>query len=347
VGRVVGLEVEKEGEQQAEAAHDHQDHAHRVEIDSANVNVGGELQDCPNRDQKQARAHGHRSVVVGHNLGGSTAFEPRTRDEPMTGLRTGPPGLTETAMCWPEDKLFERYAATRDAACREALVKRFLPLARGMAGRYACGGEPFDDLFQVASVGLVKAIDRYDTRRGTTFITYAVPTIDGEIKRHYRDATWSVRIPRSVHDLAMRLRRLRERLAWELGRAPTVAELADAAGVDEEAVLDALGALTANECVSLQTPSDDGERSLGDELGGDDDEYARVEQRALINDLLQHLTVPERRAICLRFRDDLTQCEIGERLGMSQVAVSRLLRSVLPRLGELAERGTAELSRSA
>ena len=240
-----------------------------------------------------------------------------------------------------EDKLFERYAATRDPACREALVTRFLPLARGLASRYACGGEPFDDLFQAASVGLVKAIDRYDPRRGTTFLTYALPTIHGEIKRHYRDTTWAVRIPHSVHDLAMRLRRLREQFASEHGREPTVAELADAAGAKPEAVLEALGALSANDVVSLETPSaQDGERTLGDELGGGDDEYGRVEQRALINDLLGSLTVRERRAICLRFRDDLTQREIGERLGLNQMAVSRLLRSALPRLCELAERGT-------
>jgi RNA polymerase sigma-B factor len=240
-----------------------------------------------------------------------------------------------------EDKLFERYAATRDATCREALVTRFLPLARGMASRYARGGEPFDDLFQAASVGLVKAVDRYDPRRGTTFLTYAVPTIHGEIKRHYRDTTWAVRIPHSVHDLAMRLRTLRERLACEHGREPTVAELSDAAGVSEEAVLEALGALTANEFVSLETPIDDGERTLGDDLGDNDEEYRRVEQRALINDLLRCLTVRERRAICLRFREDLTQREIGERLGLNQMAVSRLLRSALPRLCEHAQRGTA------
>jgi RNA polymerase sigma-B factor len=240
-----------------------------------------------------------------------------------------------------EDKLFERYAATRDAACREALVARFLPVARGIASRYACGGEPFDDLFQAASVGLVKAIDRYDPRRGTRFLTYAAPTIHGEIKRHYRDTTWAVRIPHSVRDLAIRLRRLRERLVGEHGREPTVAELADAADVSEEAVLEALGALTANALISLETPSNDGEQTLGDELGGDDDEYRRVEQCAFINDLLLYLTVRERRAICLRFREDLTQREIGERLGLNQMAVSRLLNSALPRLCELAERSRA------
>jgi RNA polymerase sigma-B factor len=240
-----------------------------------------------------------------------------------------------------EDKLFERYAATRDPGCRDALVTRFLPLARGMASRYACGGEPFDDLFQAACLGLVKAIDRYDPRRGPTFLSYAVPTMHGEIKRHYRDTTWAVRVPHSLHDLAMRLRRVRERLACEHTRDPTVAELSAAAGVSEEAVLEALGALTAKEIISLETPSDDSERTLGDDLGGDDDEYQRVEQRAMLDDLLRCLTVRERRAVSLRFRDDLTQREIGERLGLSQMAVSRLLRSALPRMCEFAERGTA------
>ena len=235
--------------------------------------------------------------------------------------------------------MLERYRASRDPALREALITRFLPLARSLARRYACGREPFDDLFQVASLGLLNAIDRYDPRRGASFTSFAVPTIDGAIKRHYRDATWSVRIPRDVHDLAMRLRRMRERLVGELGRQPTVKELADAAGAGEEAVREALDALTANEVVSLATPTGD-ERTLGDELGGTDAEYDRIEQRVLLDELFRCLSAHERRALSLRFYEDLAQREIGNRLGVSQMAVSRLLKVALPRLCEVAERSS-------
>jgi RNA polymerase sigma-B factor len=215
---------------------------------------------------------------------------------------------------------------------------RYLPLARSLAGRYACGGEPFDDLFQVASVALLKAIDRYDPSRGNAFSSYAVPTILGELKRHYRDTTWALRIPHSVHDLAMRLRATREWLAGVHGRQPTVAELAEASSASEESVVEALGALAANEVISLQMPSgDDRERTLADELGGAEAGYARVEERALLEDLCRCLSPREQRVVALRFHEDLTQREIGRRLGVSQMAVSRVLRSALPRLHESAE----------
>jgi RNA polymerase sigma-B factor len=238
-----------------------------------------------------------------------------------------------------EVRLFEHYRASRDPACREALVTRYLPLARSLAGRYARGGEPFDDLFQVASFALLKAIDRYDPSRGIAFSSYAVPTILGELKRHYRDTTWMLRIPHSVHDLAMHLRKTREWLAGVHGRQPTVAELAEASGASEEAVLEALGALTANEIISLQSPSDDDrDGTLADELGGAEAGYSRVEQRALLEDLCRCLTPREQRVVALRFDEDLTQREIGKRLGVSQMAVSRVLRAALPRLCESAER---------
>jgi RNA polymerase sigma-B factor len=236
-----------------------------------------------------------------------------------------------------EDELFERYQTSRDPACRETLITRFLPLARRLAGHYACGGEPYDDLFQVASVGLLNAIDRYDPRRGTSFMSYAVPTIHGAIRRHYRDATWSVRIPHSVHDLAMRLRRVRDPLTGEYGRSPTVAELADVVGAGEEDVLEALDVLTANKLVSLELPTGD-DRTLGDELGDIDAAYDRVEQRAVLNDLFRCLSDQEQHVVALRFYEDLTQREIGQRLGVSQMAVSRLLKVALPRLCEVAER---------
>jgi RNA polymerase sigma-B factor len=233
-----------------------------------------------------------------------------------------------------EIRMFERYRATRDARCREQLISRYLPLARNLAGRYACGGEPFDDLFQVACVGLVKAVDRYDPKRGSAFSSYAVPTILGEIKRHYRDTTWTLRIPHSVHDLAMTLRRVRECLVSERGRQPTVTELSEATGAGPEAIVEALGALAANETISLETawPEDEDERTLAGAIGSQDPEFGRVEQRALLDDLFGCLTTRERRVMWLRFEDDLTQSEIGERIGVSQMAVSRMLSAALPRL---------------
>ncbi len=238
-----------------------------------------------------------------------------------------------------DQKLFERYRASRDPACREALVRRHLPLARRLAAGYMYRGEPYDDLFQVASLGLLLAIDRYDPGRGIAFSSYAVPTIAGELKRHYRDTTWSVRLPRRVYELAIGLDYARERLGAELNREPSVAELARAGGVSVEAVLEALDALRANATLSLQAPAgEDGTRTLGDELGAPDNAYRQVEQRALLDDLLRCVSAAEYRALRLRFRHELTQREIGQQLGISQVAVSRMLRKVLPRLSEFARR---------
>jgi RNA polymerase sigma-B factor len=238
-----------------------------------------------------------------------------------------------------DQQLFERYRASRDPACREALVRRYLPLARRLAASYTDRGEPYDDLFQVASLGLLKAIDRYDPGRGAAFSSYAVPTIVGELKRHYRDATGSLRVPRSVYELAIGLGRARERLAAQLGREPTVAELAQAGGVSTEAVLEALGAAAANRTVSLEMPSlQDGARTVADALGAPDDAYRRVEQRALLDDLFRCLSARERRVLGLRYGHELTQREIADQLGLSQVAVSRMLRRVLPRLSEFAQR---------
>jgi RNA polymerase sigma-B factor len=234
--------------------------------------------------------------------------------------------------------LFKRYRETGDQLARERLVRFHMPLARQLAGRYARGLEPFDDLFQVACLGLIKAVDRYDPERGTSFPSYAVPTITGELKRHFRDKTWVVRVPHSVHDVALRVRAATEGLAPGLGRAGSVRALADALGAREEEVCRGLEALAAYEVGSLEAPCDaaDG-TTLGDALGDDDAGYHRVEERAEIDALLGCLTARERDVLRLRFDYDLTQQEIAERLQMSQMAVSRLLRRCLPRLRQLAE----------
>jgi RNA polymerase sigma-B factor len=234
--------------------------------------------------------------------------------------------------------LFRRYRETGDQLARERLVHAHLPLARHLAGRYARGLEPFDDLFQVACLGLVKAVDRYDPDRGSCFSSYAVPTITGELKRHFRDKTWIVRVPHSVHDLALRVRSATDRLAPGLDHAGSVRALADALGAHEDEVRRGLQALAAYQVSSLEAPGDGADgTTLADALGDHDDGYHRVEERAEIDDLLRCLTARERNVLHLRFDNDLTQQEIADRLQISQMAVSRLLRRCLPQLRRLAE----------
>jgi RNA polymerase sigma-B factor len=233
--------------------------------------------------------------------------------------------------------LFARYRATGDPLARERLVLRHRPLARSLAARYARGNEPFDDLFQVACLGLLKAVDRYDPERGTAFSSYAVPTILGELKRHFRDKTWAVRVPHTVHDNAMRVRAVRDGLPSRLGRQALTRALALRLGLPERGVLEALDALAANEVVPLELPCDDDEtQTLRGTLCECDEGYRRAEQRADFELLLEHLDARERQVVRLRFYEDLTQCEIAERMGLSQMSVSRLLKRCLPQLMEVA-----------
>ena len=234
-----------------------------------------------------------------------------------------------------EDRaLSERYRDRRDPVDRELIVERFRPLARHLARRYQSAHEPFDDLFQVACLGLVKAIDRYDLKRDVAFASYAVPTIAGEIKRHYRDRTWSVRVPRDLQELSLKVERTRLELSLALGRQPTVAEIATDVSADAEEVVEALEAISAYRATSLeaQRGDDDGDNTLGDTLGVREAGFARAEQRAMLKQLMRILTSRERIVLHLRFAHDLTQIEIGERIGVSQMQVSRILRRALARL---------------
>jgi RNA polymerase sigma-B factor len=233
--------------------------------------------------------------------------------------------------------LFAHYRATGDPRTRERLVIRHRPLARSLAAGYARGIEPFDDLFQVACLGLLKAVDRYDPERTTAFASYAVPTILGELKRYFRDGTWSVRVPHTVHDRAMRVRALRAKLPPDK-RETTVRKLAAALDMPEVQVRDALGALLAYETVSLEgARGDDEERKLGDTLGATDDGFRRVEQRCDVDELLACLGTREREIVWLRFYENLSQREIAARVGVSQMAISRLLARCLPQLRARAE----------
>jgi RNA polymerase sigma-B factor len=240
---------------------------------------------------------------------------------------------------WQRDaqSLFERYRRSADPRARELLIRRYTPLARSLAVRYARGTEPLDDLFQVACLGLLKAIDRYDPSRGTAFTSFAVPTMLGELKRHFRDTTWAVRVPHNVHDLAMRVRTAKTDLTQHLGREPTVGELTDALGAGEAQLSAALDALAAYEVVSLEAPQGQEGAGLHDAIGRADDGLSRVERRAEVDELIACLSAVERKLLRLRFEEDLTQQQIGDRLGLSQMSVSRTLRRVLRDLRVLAE----------
>jgi RNA polymerase sigma-B factor len=220
------------------------------------------------------------------------------------------------------------------AAARDELVEAHLPLVHFLARRYERRGEPLDDLVQVGVIGLIKAIDRFDPDRGVAFSTFATPTIVGEIKRHFRDRTWMVRVPRPLQELRSKLVPTREALTQQLGRAPTIAELAEALELSEDEVLEGLDAATAYSAMSLDAPAhDDGATSyLEARLGAADDAYDLVEKRRSVAPLLDALPERERRIIFLRFFRDMSQSEIGRELGISQMHVSRILSQTLARL---------------
>lgn len=221
--------------------------------------------------------------------------------------------------------LLERYHSHGDAEARAQLAERMLPLAHSLARRYANKGEPLDDLEQVACVGLLKAIDRFDVTRDVKFATFAVPTIAGELKRHFRDKGWMLRVPREVQELHARLAEARERLTRARGRAPSVEEMADAVEATPERVAEALRAADAYRTLSLDEPVAEGAGPL-EVLGGDDANYERAEQRLLLRGGFEHLGPREREIVRLRFYEGLTQREIADEVGISQMHVSRLLR---------------------
>ena len=239
-----------------------------------------------------------------------------------------------------ERRLFTNYRSGEDPAAREALVERFLPLAKQLARRYHRGDVPLEDLVQVASVGLLNAVDRFDPERGIAFSSYAVPTIAGEVKRYFRDKAWSVRVPRDLNELAIRVDRTTELLLNRLGRVPTASDIADHLGVDVEQVLEAREASAAYRADSLDRAvshdNEDSER-LVDALGADDPGFGRAEQAATVQRLARVLTDREREIVRLRFGEDLTQSEIGERVGLSQMQISRVLRQAVARMREAAE----------
>jgi len=230
--------------------------------------------------------------------------------------------------------LLERYFHERHPRDREALVQRYLPLARHLSRRYFTAGEG-DDLEQVASLGLLKAIDRYDPTRGIAFTSFAVPTIVGELKRYFRDYGWSVRVPRSLKELAAKIDTANE--LDETGRPPTVEELARRLDTDTESILEARQLRTAHRAASLDVPlADDSDLALVETIATEDDGYQQVEDTADLDRLLAALPDRERTILRLRFHEDMTQREISQRVGVSQMHVSRLISDSIAQLSQLA-----------
>jgi RNA polymerase sigma-B factor len=240
------------------------------------------------------------------------------------------------------DALLVAYHREGDRAARDQALVELMPLVRALASRYAGRGEPLEDLVQVGSVGLIKAVDRFDVDRGVDFSSYAVPTIVGEIRRHFRDKAWAMHVPRRLKELSLRLSRTLDDLTTELGRSPTIAELAEATGVEEEDVVDALDSSNAYTTRSLHAPFEEGgDDSLADKLGTEETGYAEVEDGALVAAGLDALDEREREIVRLRFFEEMTQSQIAAEIGISQMHVSRLLRRALAtmrgRIEELSE----------
>lgn len=236
----------------------------------------------------------------------------------------------------PDDyALFTQWQVDGARSARDELVERHLALARKLANRYARANEPIDDLFQVASLGLVKAVDRFDPDRGIAFSSFAVPTIVGELKRHFRDKGWSLHVPRGTLELALRVQDATTAMSARTGRSPTVDEIADHIEVGTEQVLEALEALAARHATSLDVPVDDATEestSRHETIGAEDAGYAAIDTSASLAEAVRRLPLVDRQVFTLRFHHDLTQSEIAERIGVSQMQVSRILRRVTQEL---------------
>jgi RNA polymerase sigma-B factor len=242
------------------------------------------------------------------------------------------------------DALLVAFHREGDQDARERALVELMPLVRALASRYAGRGEPFEDLVQVGSIGLIKAVDRFDVDRGVDFASYAVPTIVGEMRRHFRDKAWAMHVPRRLKELSLRLSRVLDQLTTELGRSPTIAELAKAAGVEEEEAIDALDSMNAYSTRSLSAPfDDDSDDSLSEKLGRDEAGYGEVEDGALVAAGLDALDERERRIVELRFFEEMTQSQIASEIGISQMHVSRLLRRALVTMRGRIEEASADV----
>ena len=243
-------------------------------------------------------------------------------------------------------ELLRRYHEEGDLAAREQLIEEHMSLVRSLARRYSYRGEQLDDLVQIGAIGLIKAIDRFDLERGVELTTYATPNIIGEIKRHFRDRGWSVRVPRGLQELNVQLSRLLEQLTVQLSRSPTISELAEAAGVDEEEVLEALESGRAYTSLSLSSGSgggdDDEDVDPLESIGVEEHQYEVSEDRAVLAPGFRVLDQRERTILRLRFFDGLTQSQIAQQIGISQMHVSRLIRRSLEKIRQEIAREESE-----
>lgn len=245
------------------------------------------------------------------------------------------------------DELFERWQRHADQRARDELVTRYMPLARRLARRYLGAREPFEDLLQVASLGLVKAIDRFDAERGNAFTSFAVPTILGELKRYFRDLGWAVHVPRGAQERALKVEEAQRQLTSRTGRVPTISELAGYMELSLEDVLDAVEAAGAHHATSLDAPRDDGESdgsTVVDVLGEEDKRFEYIDAGASIEQAARQLSERERRILALRFIEDRTQTQIAAIEGVSQMQVSRVLRRALATLSELVHADGASIA---
>jgi RNA polymerase sigma-B factor len=273
-------------------------------------------------------------------MGDVLAMAKRKTTAPTAGGRSGAVGARAGSDV-SVDELLVAYHLDGDRAARERALVELMPLVRSLASRYAGRGEPLDDLVQVGAVGLIKAVDRFDVTRGVEFTSYGVPTIVGEIRRHFRDKAWAMHVPRRIKELSVRLSRVLDELTTTLGRSPTIAELAEVAAVDEEDVIDALDAAHAYSTRSLDAAPGGGEQ-LAERLAGNDPGYDGVDDRWLLSAGLESLDPRARRIVELRFFEEKTQSQIAAELDISQMHVSRLLRNALELMRtSIEERGGA------
>ncbi|MFL5943710.1 MAG: SigB/SigF/SigG family RNA polymerase sigma factor [Gaiellaceae bacterium] len=248
-----------------------------------------------------------------------------------------------------DDKiLLRRYHEDGDLQAREQLIEQYMSLVRSLARRYSYRGEQLEDLVQIGAIGLIKAIDRFDLERGVELTTYATPNIIGEIKRHFRDKGWSVRVPRGLQELNVQLSRLVEQLTVQLSRSPTIPELAKAAGVEEEEVLEALESGRAYTSLSLSVGGgggDDDDLDPLESLGTEEHQYEVSEDRAVLAPGFKALDERERMILQLRFFEGLTQSQIAQQVGISQMHVSRLIRRSLEKIRETIAEDEESLTR--
>jgi len=230
------------------------------------------------------------------------------------------------------NSLFQTYKDNHDPAVKNVLVGAFMDLVHSLARRFANRGEPLDDLVQVASMGLLKAIDRFDPDRGIQFTTYAVPTIVGELRRYFRDRSSAIRLPRGLRERSYMLNSAIQRFSQENGRSPNVSEIAQITGITEEEVIEGLEGAEATTIASLDTTTDDGDLSLLDIIGGEDQTLSMLDERLSLAGAMSSLDSREQNLLYLRFVEGLSQTEIADKLNISQMHVSRLLRRTLQSL---------------